>query len=82
MMTFRGNRLEKTRLPPGTVWLLEELAESKQKQALSQDRSIKNPTASGRRLFGLRFSLYPPFPRGQWPRIAPAYVADPLPSWT
>ena len=34
MMTFRGNRLEKTNLPPGTVWLLEKLAESKNKQAL------------------------------------------------
>lgn len=34
MMTFRGNRLEKTNLPPGTVWLLEKLAESKKKQAL------------------------------------------------
>ncbi len=34
MMTFRGNRLEKTKLPPATVWLLEKLAESKKKQAL------------------------------------------------
>ena len=34
MMTFRGNRLEKTNLPLGTVWLLEKLAESKKKQAL------------------------------------------------
>jgi Fic family protein len=34
MMTFRGNRLEKTNLSPGTVWLLEKLAESKNKQAL------------------------------------------------
>jgi Fic family protein len=34
MMTFRRNRLEKTKLPPGTVWLLEKLAESKKKQAV------------------------------------------------
>jgi len=34
MMTFRGNRLEKTKLPPGTVWLLEKLAESKKRQGL------------------------------------------------
>src|SRR3990172_11591910 len=34
MMTFRGNRLEKTKLPPATVWLLEKLAESKKKLAL------------------------------------------------
>ena len=34
MMTLRGNRLEKTKLPPATVWLLEKLAESKAKQAL------------------------------------------------
>lgn len=34
MVTFRGNRLEKTKLAPGTVWLLEKLAESKKKQAL------------------------------------------------
>ena len=34
MMTFRGNRLEKAKLPSGTVWLLEKLAESQQKQAL------------------------------------------------
>jgi hypothetical protein len=33
MMTFRGERLAKTRLPPSTVWLLEKLAESQQKQA-------------------------------------------------
>lgn len=33
-MTLRGNRLEKTRLLPATVWLLEKLAESKEKQAL------------------------------------------------
>ena len=34
MMSFRGDRLAKTKLPPGTVWLLEKLAESKKKQAL------------------------------------------------
>ncbi len=34
MMTFRGNRLEKTNLPPGTLWLLDKLAESTKKQAL------------------------------------------------
>jgi hypothetical protein len=34
MMTFRGEHLAKTRLLPGTVWLLEKLAESQQKQSL------------------------------------------------
>jgi Fic family protein len=34
MMTFRGNRFEKTKLPTGTGWLLEKLAESKKMQAL------------------------------------------------
>jgi Fic family protein len=38
MMTFRGNRLEKGNLASGTVWLLEKLAESKQKQALYEIR--------------------------------------------
>ena len=33
-MTFRGKLLAKSKLPPGTVWLLEKLAESKEKQAL------------------------------------------------
>ena len=32
-MTFRGDRLAKTKLPSGTVWLLEKLAESKKKQS-------------------------------------------------
>lgn len=39
MMTFRGNRLAKTKLPSGTIWLLEKLAESKEKQALNKSRS-------------------------------------------
>jgi Fic family protein len=34
MMTFRGNRLERTNLPSGTVWLLDKLADSAKKQAL------------------------------------------------
>lgn len=33
-MSFRGKLLAKISLPPGTAWLLEKLAESKQKQAL------------------------------------------------
>jgi Fic family protein len=42
MMTFRANHLNKTKLPPGTVWLLEKLAESQQKQTLyeKQSRSV------------------------------------------
>lgn len=39
MMTFRGERLAKIALLPGTVWLLEKLADSKQKQALSENKS-------------------------------------------
>jgi Fic family protein len=39
MMTFRGERLAKTRLPPGKVWLLEKLVESQQKQALYEKQS-------------------------------------------
>lgn len=34
MMSFRGNRLAELRLPASTVWLLENLAESKGKEAL------------------------------------------------
>src|SRR5574341_347351 len=33
MMSFRGDRVAKSKLPPGAVWLLEKLAVSKQKQA-------------------------------------------------
>jgi Fic family protein len=39
MMTFRGEHLAKTRLPPATVWLLEKLAESKKKQALYEKQA-------------------------------------------
>jgi Fic family protein len=39
MMTFRGKRLAETKLPPGTVWLLEKLAESKGKQELYEKQS-------------------------------------------
>ena len=39
MMTFRGNRLAETKLPLGSVWLLEKLAESKGKQALHEKQS-------------------------------------------
>ena len=39
MISFRGNRLAKTQLPLGTVWLLEKLAESKGKQALYEKQS-------------------------------------------
>lgn len=40
-MTFRGDRLAKTRLPRGTVWLLEKLAESQLKQALYEKQSSR-----------------------------------------
>ena len=39
MMSFRGNRLAETKLPLGTVWLLEKLAESKGKQSLYEKQS-------------------------------------------
>jgi Fic family protein len=39
MMTFRGTRLAQTKLPQATVWLLETLAESKGKQALSESHA-------------------------------------------
>ncbi len=39
MMTFRGTRLQNLRLPLGTVWLLETLAESKGRQALFEKQS-------------------------------------------
>lgn len=38
-MTFRAKQLEKTKLPPGTAWLLEKLAESQQKQTLYEKQS-------------------------------------------
>jgi Fic family protein len=38
MTTFRGNRLETISLPSGTLWLLDKLAESRQKQALYYTR--------------------------------------------
>jgi Fic family protein len=39
MMTFHANHLEKTKLAPGTVWLLEKLAKSKKNQALWEKQS-------------------------------------------
>jgi Fic family protein len=39
MMSFRGERLVKTKLPPAIVWLLEKLADSQQSQALYEKRS-------------------------------------------
>jgi Fic family protein len=42
MMTFRGKRLAEIKLPPGTLWLLEKLAESKEKQALYEKQSWQN----------------------------------------
>lgn len=39
MMSFRGTRLADIRLPLGTVWLLESLAESKGRQALYEKQS-------------------------------------------
>lgn len=41
MMTFRGKRLVETKLSPGTVWLLEKLAESKEKQELYEKQSAR-----------------------------------------
>jgi Fic family protein len=39
MVTFSGEHLAKTRLPLGTAWLLEKLAESQQTQTLYDKRS-------------------------------------------
>ncbi|MEW6358313.1 MAG: Fic family protein [Planctomycetota bacterium] len=39
MMTFRGPRLQETKLPLSTVWLLEALAESKGRQQLYETQS-------------------------------------------
>ena len=39
MMTFRGTRLQDTKLPLSTVWLLESLAESKGRQQLFEKQS-------------------------------------------
>ena len=39
MMSFRGTGLAEMRLPLGTVWLLESLAESKGRQALHEKQS-------------------------------------------
>lgn len=39
MMSFRGQRLQDTRLPLSTVWLLETLAESKGRQQLFEKQS-------------------------------------------
>ena len=39
MMSFRGTRLQDTRLPLSTVWLLESLAESKGRQQLFERQS-------------------------------------------
>jgi Fic family protein len=38
-MSFRAERLAQSTLPPGTVWLLEKLAESKERQALYEKKS-------------------------------------------
>ena len=39
MMSFRGTRLQDSRLPLSTVWLLETLAESKGRQQLFEKQS-------------------------------------------
>lgn len=39
MMSFRGRRLQDTKLPLGTVWLLETLAEAKGRQQLFEKQS-------------------------------------------
>ena len=39
MVTFRGKRLANTNVPDGVVWLLDKLAESKEKQALYESES-------------------------------------------
>jgi hypothetical protein len=39
MMSFRGGRLEKVAIPPGTAWLLTEIAEAKGRQDLYAKRS-------------------------------------------
>jgi Fic family protein len=39
MMTFRTERLAKMTLSPGTLWLLEKLAESKERQALYEKKA-------------------------------------------
>ncbi len=39
MMSFRGSRLQEMQLPLGTVWLMEELAEAKGKQAVYENQS-------------------------------------------
>jgi Fic family protein len=39
MMTFRGKRLVNTKLPHGAMWLLDKLAESKEKQELYENES-------------------------------------------
>jgi hypothetical protein len=36
MMSFRGTRLLDLRLPQGTVWMLEALAEAKGRQQLHE----------------------------------------------
>lgn len=38
MMSFRGTRLQDTRLPLSTVWLLETLAEGKGRQQLFENQ--------------------------------------------
>jgi DNA ligase (NAD+) len=40
MMTFRGKRLVNTKLPHGAMWLLDKLAESKEKQGLYENESL------------------------------------------
>ena len=39
MMSFRGTRLQNTKLPLSIVWLLESLAESKGRQQLYEKQS-------------------------------------------
>ncbi len=39
MMSFRGTRLQELRLPQGTVWMLETLAEAKGQQKLHEHQS-------------------------------------------
>ena len=47
MMSFRGTRLQETRLSLATVWLLESLAESKGLQQLFEKQSPQDSNLSG-----------------------------------
>src|SRR3990172_3209768 len=79
MISFRGSQLSETRLPLGTVWLLEALAEAKGRHALYETQSpqilkalremaLVESAESSNRIEGLTVERARPRPGGNYRR--------------